>query len=211
MTEMALVVCPECQNNISEYAEACPQCGCPMSIIKRSYSNEICENCVIDGVKFNLSGAKELIINNKLMDGVHIIEDITNLNFENAKDLGMAIKISGEIPKVYPMNISEAPTQSVYSIKECPICYKTYSNNIIYCKECCVELKTKSKIKRYGIMNTSYKVINSNEHAPKCPTCGSLDVGNIGGLERGASILTLGIFSKKINKSFKCNNCGYLW
>ena len=48
----------------------------------------------------------------------------------------------------------------------------------------------------------------SNNHIPKCPTCQSTDIRKIGGLERGASILTFGIFSKKINKTFKCNNCG---
>ena len=46
---------------------------------------------------------------------------------------------------------------------------------------------------------------------PKCPTCQSTNIRKIGALESGASILTLGIFSKKINKTFKCNNCGYMW
>lgn len=46
---------------------------------------------------------------------------------------------------------------------------------------------------------------------PKCPTCQSTDIAPISGLERGASVLTLGLFSKKINKSFKCNKCGYTW
>ena len=42
---------------------------------------------------------------------------------------------------------------------------------------------------------------------PKCPTCGSTNIKKIGGIERGASIAAFGIFSKKINKTFKCNNC----
>lgn len=46
---------------------------------------------------------------------------------------------------------------------------------------------------------------------PKCPTCGSTNIKKIGGIERGASIDAFGIFSKKINKTFKCNNCGYTW
>jgi ribosomal protein L37AE/L43A len=48
---------------------------------------------------------------------------------------------------------------------------------------------------------------------PKCPTCGSTNVSRIGGLERGISVAMWGLFSKKINKSFKCNNpqCGYTW
>lgn len=45
----------------------------------------------------------------------------------------------------------------------------------------------------------------------KCPTCGSTNVQKIGAVERTASVIGLGIFSKKINKSFKCKNCGYTW
>lgn len=44
-----------------------------------------------------------------------------------------------------------------------------------------------------------------------CPTCGSTNTRKMGSIERGASILTFGIFSKKINKTFKCQNCGYTW
>ena len=46
---------------------------------------------------------------------------------------------------------------------------------------------------------------------PKCPTCGSTNIRKMGGVERGASIWAFGIFSKKINKTFKCGNCGYTW
>lgn len=46
---------------------------------------------------------------------------------------------------------------------------------------------------------------------PKCPTCQSTKIHKISSLERGASIAMLGLFSKKINKSFKCDNCGYTW
>ncbi len=46
---------------------------------------------------------------------------------------------------------------------------------------------------------------------PKCPTCGSTNVHKISGLERGASVMTLGLFSKKINKSYKCGNCKHTW
>ena len=53
--------------------------------------------------------------------------------------------------------------------------------------------------------------MEAQSHQPECPTCHSKNVQRISGLERGASIAVLGLFSKKINKSFKCNNCGYTW
>ena len=44
-----------------------------------------------------------------------------------------------------------------------------------------------------------------------CPTCKSTNVSKIGAGERAASVGLFGIFSKKINKTFKCNSCGYTW
>lgn len=66
---MALIKCIECGNNVSEYAESCPKCGCPMSVIKNKtikenfekenqISNEQCPLCsakkphiIIDNIK----------------------------------------------------------------------------------------------------------------------------------------------------------------
>lgn len=50
-----------------------------------------------------------------------------------------------------------------------------------------------------------------NDTTPRCPNCRSSNIQKIGGLERAGSVAMFGIFSKKINKSFKCNNCGYTW
>ena len=46
---------------------------------------------------------------------------------------------------------------------------------------------------------------------PKCPTCQSTDVHKMSALETGASVAVLGLFSRKINKTFKCKHCGYMW
>ena len=54
-------------------------------------------------------------------------------------------------------------------------------------------------------------VLEEASRVPKCPTCQSTNIRKMGGVERGASIAAFGIFSKKINKTFKCNNCGYTW
>ena len=61
--------------------------------------------------------------------------------------------------------------------------------------------------KRVNYVPVDYMNVNS----PKCPTCGSSNVQNIGTSERVASVAMFGLFSKKINKSFKCKNCGYTW
>ena len=54
-------------------------------------------------------------------------------------------------------------------------------------------------------------ILEEQGRVPKCPTCKSNSIQKMSGVERGASIYTFGIFSKKINKTFKCQNCGYTW
>ena len=53
--------------------------------------------------------------------------------------------------------------------------------------------------------------IEQQQHIPKCPTCKSTNIKKIGTGERVTSVAMFGLFSKKINKSFKCKNCGYTW
>lgn len=45
----------------------------------------------------------------------------------------------------------------------------------------------------------------------ECPTCHSKNVKKIGAGERIVSVGMLGFFSNKINKTFKCKDCGYTW
>ena len=54
-------------------------------------------------------------------------------------------------------------------------------------------------------------ILEEKGRVSKCPTCGSTNIRKMGGVERGVSIAAFGIFSKKINKTFKCGNCGYTW
>lgn len=49
------------------------------------------------------------------------------------------------------------------------------------------------------------------KNTPKCPTCGSTNINKISGLDRAASVSLLGIFSKKINKSYQCKDCKFTW
>lgn len=54
-------------------------------------------------------------------------------------------------------------------------------------------------------------ILEEQSNIPKCPTCQSANIRKMSGLESGASIAMFGLFSRKINKTFKCNNCGYTW
>ena len=107
--------------------------------------------------------------------------------------------------------------------KEC--CHMEFFNadheHFTKCPDCGEEMKQIGKPKRVSfeeeerrkrdLENTIQKAKNGVLNTPKCPTCGCGNIRKIGGLERGTSVLTLGLFSNKINKTFKCNQCGHTW
>ena len=121
----------------------------------------------------------------------------------------------------------ELPNDNITEAKD-DYCVITNGSKIL-CK--CGNYCQSDKITCKDTINTCkkdgyFKVINVSEqrrqaqanaqaqellNKPKCPTCGSTNIKKIGSIERGASIAAFGIFSKKINKTFKCNNCGYTW
>lgn len=79
-----------------------------------------------------------------------------------------------------------------------------------------VELK-KNDIIEYNLKMAQFRTqVNQQKqqqesNVPKCPHCRSTNIKSISAINRGASIAMLGAFSKKINKSFECKNCGYTW
>lgn len=98
-------------------------------------------------------------------------------------------------------------TSKSYS-KLCPICNieMEFDSNL----DCNTELAEERKnMPPYD----PTKDPNSPYYIPiiKCPTCQSTNTQKIGTGERVVSVAMIGVFSKKINKSFKCNSCGYTW
>lgn len=102
----------------------------------------------------------------------------------------------------------------------CPFCHVKFKDSILGTLDECyaygknhpelkesLEFSQEAYNKRINYVPSDYVSINS----PKCPTCQSTNVQKIGTGERVASVAMMGIFSKKINKSFKCKSCGYTW
>ncbi|MCI8299906.1 MAG: hypothetical protein HFI69_06085 [Lachnospiraceae bacterium] len=84
--------------------------------------------------------------------------------------------------------------------------------------ESIIELK-ENDIVEFGLKLSQFRTQVNQETArmeqssavPRCPSCQSTQIRKIDVVERAGSIAFLGIFSGKINKSFKCKNCGYTW
>lgn len=60
-------------------------------------------------------------------------------------------------------------------------------------------------------MSHGKSITEEKSRVPKCPTCQSTNIRKMSGLETGTSVAVFGLFSRKINKTFKCNHCGYTW
>lgn len=96
---------------------------------------------------------------------------------------------------------------------EMDIIRKISTNNKFW--QAMVELQENNIIDYELKMNQFREQIERQKEAydnrPKCPTCGSHNIVKIDALERVGSVAMFGLFSKKINKTFKCKNCGHTW
>lgn len=66
-----------------------------------------------------------------------------------------------------------------------------------------LRVKAKSVLSQYNY--------TPEDNRPRCPHCNSTNIQSIGTGERIGSIMMFGMFSKKMNKSFKCLDCKYTW
>lgn len=51
----------------------------------------------------------------------------------------------------------------------------------------------------------------TTQNVPHCPTCNSTNIRKISGISKAGSIAVWGIFSRKVHKQWRCNNCGSEW
>lgn len=130
----------------------------------------------------------------------------------------------------YKLPKQEPKFQGIY----CPKCLKVgYKTSIIMCPLCHVEFKdslygTHREVYDYTESHPelkqspefseeayqrriNYVPYNYSNSSSKCPTCSSTNIRKINGVERMVSTGFFGLASKKIGKSFKCNNCDYTW
>ena len=159
---MALINCPECNNEISDKAKSCPHCGCELSIDKPMFYGEYCPSCLETSLRFKKEDKLTVCpyCNTQMIDSIYgVHNEVCNFT-DNHPELKQSTEFSEE---AYQRRINFVPVE--YS-----------SSNSI-----------------------------------KCPTCKSTNVRKMSGLETGTSVAMFGLFSRKINKTFKCENCGYTW
>lgn len=160
---MALLICSECKKIVSDKAEVCPHCGCP--ITTKNDSNR--QYTKVNGVEYDVTEIVEII-----------------LNAETYKEWDPAADMIRNMIDISPIKL----TNPIRELGRAP--------EEINCET----LSDFSKRQR--------AIQASKIH---CPNCKSTDVKRISATERAASVIGLGLLSKKINKTYKCNKCKYTW
>ena len=124
---MSLLKCPECNSDVSEYAESCPNCGCPINIIKEKQNRLY---TIINGTKCDVTYYVPRILDNSYNDDIEELQKfydrfrsefgIQPFNFvKNVKTLGTA-------PKEYngTLYVPPQPTPTI-NLPHCPYCRST--------------------------------------------------------------------------------------
>lgn len=188
---MALVVCPECKKEISEYTELCPACGFPLKkfIEENKFLNIsgvlICPRCaeIYDGwnIKYGLpQNLKCEYCNTILVQTNENTEEIyklsANLSDDDFNDLCIELAIK-------------------------------YGNNKYNSKANQFMLKKRHQEVEKSIQEADdyFERKSTTENRPKCPKCGSTQIQLI---NRKFTILT-GFATNKVDRV--CVNCKHRW
>ena len=82
---MSLIQCPECGHDVSTFAETCPNCGCPTSIMEEIKKD--CTVCEILGKRYDLAEVLKLLKKNEKIKAVMLARETTNLGLAESARL----------------------------------------------------------------------------------------------------------------------------
>lgn len=138
-------------------------------------------------------------------NAIKYIIDKTSCSFSESEEVVNEIKNS-----LYNKGFSNTSYKNSDTFKICPKCGRQYPYLIDHCAECGYSTQAyKDRMKK--LEEDIEKQQPQPQNIPKCPTCGSTNIRKIGTGERAVSVIGLGLLSKKINKTWKCNSCGHTW
>lgn len=175
---MALIKCPECGKEISNYAKECNQCGYPLSSnLEADDYIYICPKCAMIYSSDELNADKKCrFCNIKTIITKETMNDfINNMDNEDDYDIILSKKYGGN------------------QFSEC-----AYRHRLSLIKQ---ENKNQSTHQHQSIQQQHITQVT-------CPYCKSTNTKKISAVSRAGSILGFGLFSKKLGKEWHCNNCG---
>lgn len=135
---MSLLKCPECGDQVSEYADKCQKCGCPIEIIKRKQPKiEGHIYTKINGLEYDVTKVVKLLLIYYKKDDLNCIEKkeayeiirkefhITPHNFEKAFD-----EETMTVAEINCDPIRQSTKQQSSAQVTCPYCHSTNTKKI---------------------------------------------------------------------------------
>lgn len=220
---MAIIKCPECKNDVSEYANKCPNCGCPITVIKNNQIKNI-ETKVKDLERKNRKSieAKEFqkvldvtkIPKNKprinvfLIIGAIIIIAVISFMVMMIGDIdgtlmfySICLIIVGVIIFLIGCSSLKESQRMYEQLKDDPEEYRKqlalkYYHNIKSQENARERAKERKQSKIYTVSHV------------KCPYCNSTNTKKLSVTSKAGSVAMFGLMSNKVGKQWHCNSCG---
>lgn len=205
---MALIKCPECgREKVSDSAEMCPDCGY--------------------GIKahFQKIEQKRLLEQQKL-ERKKQHEEAQRVRLEEEQAELDTIKMPSKpsiVQNIFIFGIIFVPLMLLgllipyrigfwfFLIFWLIVAFSSYNDNVKDYERAQQDFKKFQKEelskRKIQLETEAYRQRN----APKCPMCGSTNIGKISPASRSLSIAAFGLASGKIGKQYKCNNCSHMW
>lgn len=128
---MALIKCIECNHDISEFAQSCPHCGCPVSMsidtkqkMDKGRYSVILSQCEVSKVKI-IQKIRE-ITGLGLAEAKKIVDDLSfvkiNCSIEEANNIKKLIESEGGTVQIIPYELSHEKNNFA---PKCPTCSST--------------------------------------------------------------------------------------
>lgn len=105
-------------------------------------------------------------------------------------------------------------------IRKCTLCGSEYLKPQAICPKCNIVLMKLSDYERLNMdgnrANFQKEVkrqekLLQEQNTIKCPNCQSTDVQKLSTASKVVGVGLLGLASKTVGKTYKCNKCGYYW
>ena len=192
---MALVICPECGNKISQYADICNQCGFPLqkyldkNKITDLTKTLICPKCGGYDYICEFTEDNSIYIACKYCHTPYVQTELDAKAFEK-NSLHEWQKGNKDF---------EADMAKKYGNGEFDEDAYRHRKEII------------AKRVREREIAKSNHVTQNQQNIPKCPTCQSTNIKKISATSKATNAALFGLFGNKRKKQFHCNNCGYEW
>ena len=213
---MAEMICPDCKNYISSYAEACPTCGFPMAKFLKEHNLTdnydlvwCCPKCgKIYEDDIGLEARSPMCPE---CGHIVVVTDIpVNKYREHIRYRNTKQRFEQYGNRTYKeLNAKEVSELQYDEEKQMALKYGNCFDQEEYEERL---IRREMRVQKYINEPLPYSTASSsNTNTIKCPTCGSTRVNKISLSKKVAGAGLFGLFSKTAKSQFECKDCGYKW